>query len=306
MKTDLKSAWFERSVRPRVITVGNQKGGTGKSTLAMHIAVALMKCGYAVGTLDLDSEQKSFTAFVEYRKRRAARERGAGNPALEVPAHRTLYHSTADSTAAAEAEDTTRIAESFQALLENDYIVVDTPGSDTFCSRLAHVLADTLVTPLNDSFVDLHILVRMDETGQTVVGPSRYCLSVLDRWGSRMIAGGQPLDWIVVRNRVSRPQTRNQIQLEEVLKQLQASLGYRLARDIRDRVIYRELFLEGLTVLDDLQVFRGRTPSRSEEAAKAEMWSLVDLLGAMDPPGRPVRSPGKVVTGLAESGRLSI
>lgn len=285
MITDLKAAWFDRPVRPRVITIGNQKGGTGKSTLAMHIAVALMRCGYAVGTLDLDGVQKSFSAFVENRKRRSARERARGNPTLTVPAHRTVVQSAADSSADAEAEETGRVAEAFEALLDNDYLVVDTPGSDTFCSRLAHVLADTLVTPLNDSFVDLHVLVRMDEAGRRVLGPSHYCLSVIDRWGSRMSAGGQPLDWIVVRNRVSRPKTRNQIQLQEVLGELSCSLGFRLATDVRDRVVYRELFLEGLTVLDDLQRIRNRTASPSEQAAKAEIWSLLKLLGVNDMAG---------------------
>ena len=52
---------------PRVIVVGNEKGGSGKSTVAMHIAVGLMKSHQRVATIDLDSRQKTFTHYIENR-----------------------------------------------------------------------------------------------------------------------------------------------------------------------------------------------------------------------------------------------
>src|ERR1700749_4640486 len=66
-----------------VIVLGNEKGGSGKSTTAMHVAVALLKAGQRVATIDLDSRQKSFTHYVENRKAWAERTKLA----LEVPRH---------------------------------------------------------------------------------------------------------------------------------------------------------------------------------------------------------------------------
>ena len=50
---------------PYVIVVGNEKGGSGKTTLAMHVAIALLKAGQSVGIVDLDSNQHGLTRYVE-------------------------------------------------------------------------------------------------------------------------------------------------------------------------------------------------------------------------------------------------
>ena len=47
-----------------VVVVGNEKGGSGKSTTAIHVAIALLKAGQKVATIDLDSRQKSLTHYV--------------------------------------------------------------------------------------------------------------------------------------------------------------------------------------------------------------------------------------------------
>ena len=53
----------------RVIVVGNEKGGSGKSTVAMHVAVALVKARpERVATIDLDIRQRSLTHYVENRR----------------------------------------------------------------------------------------------------------------------------------------------------------------------------------------------------------------------------------------------
>src|SRR3546814_6757451 len=57
---------------PYVIVVGSEKGGTGKSTTAIHLTVGLMKLGFRVGTIDLDARQGTFTAF--WRNRAAQSE----------------------------------------------------------------------------------------------------------------------------------------------------------------------------------------------------------------------------------------
>lgn len=49
----------------------------------------------------------------------------------------------------------------------HDFIVIDTSGHDRYLMWLAHSMADTLITPLNDRFVDFDVLVTVDP------GPSR-------------------------------------------------------------------------------------------------------------------------------------
>ena len=52
-----------------VIVVGNEKGGAGKSTVAIHLAVALMRMGKTVGVIDLDLRQASLSRYLENRRR---------------------------------------------------------------------------------------------------------------------------------------------------------------------------------------------------------------------------------------------
>jgi chromosome partitioning protein len=275
MTPEFLQVWFRRPVRPRVVVLGNQKGGSGKSTTAMHLAVGLMNCGYAVGSVDLDGAQATLTHFMENRKRLIA----AKGSILELPEHRHVEASLAGSVARAEAEEAACVAAAFEELLDRDYIVVDTPGSDTFVSRLGHVLADTLITPLNDSFLDLDVLARVDHDAQSFIGPSGYSMAVLDRWGLRMLAGGTPLDWVVIRNRLAHNRANNNQRMEHLLEQLSETLGYRLAPGFGERVIFRELFLQGLTILDQPVPAKWRLPNKSHAAARNEVWALLESIG---------------------------
>jgi chromosome partitioning protein len=56
-----------------VVVLGNEKGGSGKSTIALHVAVALLKAGQRVATIDLDCRQQSFTYYIENRRAWAGR-----------------------------------------------------------------------------------------------------------------------------------------------------------------------------------------------------------------------------------------
>ncbi len=275
MSMDFLRRWFEKPVRPRVVVLGNQKGGSGKSTSAMHLTVGLMHCGYSVGSVDLDGDQATFSHFVENRRRYAA----ATGAALAMPEHRCVDASRDKSAAAAEAEESAAAAAAFESLVDRDYIVVDTPGSDTFLSRLGHVLADTLITPLNDSFLDLDVLVRIEPDGKTIIGPSRYAIAVLDRWGLRLMTGGRPLDWIVTRNRLAHLYSRNHRDLAALLRRLAPALGYRLAPGFGERVVFREQFLQGLTVLDTPEPAIWRFPNSSHAAARKEVWALLQAIG---------------------------
>jgi chromosome partitioning protein len=285
MTPDFLQDWFRSPVRPRIVVLGNQKGGSGKSTTAIHLMFGLMNCGYAVGSVDLDGDQATLTHFIENRRRAVAE----GDQTLSLPEHRLVENSVARNAAAAEKDQTAQVARAFTGLLDQDYIVVDTPGSDTFLSRLGHALADILVTPLNDSYLDLDVLVRIGRDGKTITGPSSYSLAVLDRWGLRMMAGGRPLDWVVTRNRLSHQRTRNQRQMERLLERLAPALGYRLAPGFGERVIYRELFAQGLTVLDLPEPGRWRIGNKSHAAARNEVWALMKSIGLTEDrrAGRP-------------------
>jgi chromosome partitioning protein len=232
-----------------VIVVGNQKGGAGKSTVAMHLIVALMRMGKRTGALDLDVRQRSLLRYIENRGRWIA-ARGAQLPAPQVL---ELQESRQRVIDAAEAEDESSFHAALRRLSETcDYIVIDSPGGDSHLSRLAHACADTLVTPLNDSFVDFDLLGDIDPNCSDVVRPSIYSEMVWDSRKRKAQAQRQPIDWIVLRNRTSasKIEAKNKQRVGEALKTLSNRIGFRLAPGLSERVIYRELFPQGLTLLD--------------------------------------------------------
>jgi chromosome partitioning protein len=230
-----------------VIVLGNEKGGSGKSTAAMHIVVALLKGGSKVAAIDLDMRQKSFTRYLENRKSFSE------NKGVELffPETPKVEISTSDSREKARAEETESLMAAFKTLNDHQFVVIDCPGADTHLSRLAHAHADTIVTPLNDSFVDFDLLARLDPATGKLLGPNLYSEMV---WNARKrramsgIKGG--IDWVVMRNRLSATQARNKAEMGKRLDELSSRIGYRLARGLGDRVIYRELFTSGLTLLD--------------------------------------------------------
>ncbi|HRO04903.1 MAG TPA: division plane positioning ATPase MipZ, partial [Terricaulis sp.] len=235
--------------RAHVIVVGNQKGGAGKSTVAMHLIVALMRMGRRTGAIDLDTRQRSLTRYIENRGRWIA-ARGAKVPAPQIF---ELSESRARMLDAAEAEDEASFRAALKRLAETcDFIVIDSPGGDSFLARLAHACADTLVTPLNDSFVDFDLLGDIDPNCADVVRPSIYSEMVWDSRKRKAQTLRTPIDWIVLRNRTatSRIDAKNKQRVGEALKTLSNRIGFRMAPGLSERVIYRELFPQGLTMLD--------------------------------------------------------
>lgn len=230
-----------------IIVVGNEKGGSGKSTTSMHVATALVRSGFRVGALDLDLRQKSFGRYVENRRAYLAR---AG---LELPSPDYRDLPEADQSELAEGENPfDKRLSAVVAELEkvSDFIIIDCPGSHTRLSQVAHSLADTLITPLNDSFVDFDLLARIDPDTNKVKGPSIYSEMV---WSARQLrarAGLKPIDWIVLRNRLGAQQMHNKKKVGAALEDLSRRIGFRVAPGFSERVIFRELFPRGLTLLD--------------------------------------------------------
>ena len=230
-----------------IIVVGNEKGGSGKSTTSMHVATALVRMGYRVGALDLDLRQKSFARYIENRKAYLARS----GVVLPSPEYRDLPEVAAAQLQPGENAYDHRLSDAVAELEPiSDFIVIDCPGSHTRLSQVAHSLADTLITPLNDSFVDFDLLARVDpETGR-VKGPSIYSEMVWNARQLRAQAGLKPIDWIVLRNRLGAQQMHNKKKVGAALEDLSKRIGFRVAAGFSERVIFRELFPRGLTVMD--------------------------------------------------------
>jgi chromosome partitioning protein len=261
-----------------IIVVGNEKGGSGKSTTSMHVATALARMGHRVGALDLDLRQKSFGRYVENRRAFLKRQ----DVSLPSPDYRDLPEVDAKALAADENVNDHRLSAAVAGLeTETDFIVIDCPGSHTRLSQVAHSLADTLVTPLNDSFIDFDLLARIDPETSRVTGPSIYSEMVWNARQLRARAGLKPIDWIVLRNRLGAQQMHNKKKVGDALDQLSRRIGFRVAPGFSERVIFRELFPRGLTLLD-LRDVGVEGMNISHIAARQE---LRDLIRALNLPG---------------------
>lgn len=251
----------------RIIVIGNEKGGSGKSTVAMHVIVALLGQGARVGSLDLDARQATLSRYIEHRGRHAA----AGS-ALPMPEHEAVSPSL---DPIGDQVQLTHLIEILSARC--DALVIDTPGSDQALSRLAHSYADLLITPLNDSLLDLDPLARVDPAARQIGHPGPYSEMVWEARKVRAIRRARPTEWFVLRNRLSSLDARNKREMERLLSALASRIGFRLLPGLSERVIFRELFLEGLTLLD-LGGERSAL-TLSQVAARQELRHLIEGLG---------------------------
>ena len=223
-------------IRTHVIVFANEKGGTGKSTTAVHVAIALAARGGRVAALDLDHRQRTLGRYLDNR---AATIRATGRD-LPMPVHETLSDQSIAGFDAAFARLTA----------DADYLVVDTPGRDDPIAREAATRADTLVTPMNDSFVDFDLIGQVHPETYKVTRPSFYSELIWDARKARAKADGVTIDWVVLRNRLQHIEARNMRRVSEALDQLAKRVGFRIIPGLGERVIYRELFPKGLTMID--------------------------------------------------------
>lgn len=248
-----------------IIVVGNEKGGSGKSTTSMHVATALARIGHRVGALDLDVRQRSFGRYLENRAAFTKRQ------GLDLPT--PILGALGDG-----ADPLSPALNDLES--QCDFILLDCPGSHTKLSQMAHTLADTLITPMNDSFVDFDLLARMSPEGK-VLGPSIYAEMV---WAARQMraeAGAGPIDWLVLRNRLGTQAMHNKRKVGGALASLSRRIGFRVAPGFAERVVFRELFPRGLTLLD-LKDVGTEQLNMSNIAARQE---LRDLIATLSLPG---------------------
>lgn len=247
--------------RTRIVAVANLKGGSGKSTVAMHVIVGLMHDGLSVASIDLDAGQSTLSRYLDNRRAHIL-ERGSG---LSMP--ECHLSPQADQDSLDEAVD--RLARLV------DVIVIDTPGRASALTERALSLADVLITPINDSFLDLDVLAEIDPRTLTFVDHARFGATVARVRAMQRSAGAATFDWLVMRNRLTNLDARNKRDMADTLAHLSTALGFRTAPGLSERVIYRELFLHGLTLLDLRDQDSGIALTLSHVAARQELRALM-------------------------------
>ena len=247
-----------------IIVVGNEKGGAGKSTVAVHLAKALLHEGARVVAIDLDTRQQSMGHFF-------------ANRSAWIAAHGASLPEPLAMTRIADQFDLDRVMAQ-----PTDFILIDTPGADTELAREAHGRAHLIVTPMNDSFVDFDVLGHVDPISLDVTRPSLYALTVWEARKARAMRREASIDWVVLRNRLASTAVRNRRRVDEKLASLARRVGFRTLPGLRDRVIYRELFPFGLTVSDLSRNVRPVQVSLSHVAARQELRMLLQELGLVE------------------------
>ncbi|MBP7704238.1 MAG: P-loop NTPase [Caulobacter sp.] len=265
------------NAQPHIIVIGNEKGGAGKSTIAVHLTAALLHGGASVAVMDLDLRQSSLGRFFASRTAWIA----ANGVAVPEPLAR---HPSDDGVALFKApvdEQLGRFEEAFaRAHQDAEFVIIDTPGGDTALSRAAHARADLVITPMNDSFVDFDMLGHVDPVTLDLQKPGLYSEIVWEARKARALAGQrQPLDWIILRNRLASVEARNRKRVDDRLNALAKRVGFRVGPGLRDRVIYRELFPFGLTVADLSSKVKPVPVALNQVSARQELRALLHAVG---------------------------
>jgi chromosome partitioning protein len=258
--------------KPYIIVFGNEKGGTGKSTAAMHVVVYLLRLGFSVGCIDVDARQGTLSRYIENR----IRFNQTQNHTLPVPGSVAVAKAEFDTVQQNNDDEQARFSKALEQFSDCDFIVIDTPGNNTFLSSLSHSYSDTIITPLNDSLIDLDMLVRLNSSDPNTLRPSVYAEMIWEQKKNRLMRDRQPIDWIVMRNRLTNLYAKNKEEMHKILSALSKRIGYRLKTGFSERVIFRELFIQGLTLLDLQEV--GIPLSMSHIAARQEIRTLLDAL----------------------------
>jgi len=252
--------------KAHVIVISNEKGGTGKSTLSMHLAIKLMQEGFKVAAVDMDGRQGTLSGYISNRLVFAKEN----NITLDTP---TLMAFSPVDNHEKIGEHLKLINEEIEKLKANfDAVIIDTPGAKNYLFDEAHKFADTLITPMTDSLIDLNALSSNKRAG--------YYAQYIWEVKKQLAAQRKPmLNWVVALNKVSVFNSKNKNQVVEALGGVSKLYGFRMAPAIKDRTIYKELFLQGLTVLDMSHPALKTRMSVSHIAAKQEINDLAESIG---------------------------
>lgn len=296
---DIPTASAPSSKKAHIIMLGNEKGGCGKTTTSMHIIVGLMRLGFKVGSVDIDSRQRSLSRYIENRRDTVSRL----GVTLPIPHHIIVQKSQLNEVSESQVDERRRFDKALSRVIDTcDFVIVDGPGNDTYLSRLAHSYADTLITPINDSFVDLDLLAQVDSQTLKVIRPSVYSEMLWEQKLARAKRGVGAMDWLLMRNRLSNIDARNKRHMNKAVTELSRRIGFRIAPGFSERVIFRELFLQGLTVFDVMESKTSISATMSHVAAKNEVRELLKSLRipAIDQKLQAGQSPDAPMTEKSE------
>ena len=257
------------------IVIGNEKGGAGKTTTCMHLIAYLLHLGFKVSSIDVDIRQKSLTRYLENRKITKEKKHSE----ILLPNHFVATESNLNNIDERNKEEDALFQKLYQEASQNvDFVVMDTPGSNTNISRIAHSYANTIITPINDSFLDLDILAKVDPDKMEISKLSHYSQVIWEQKMLRAKRGDGEINWVVIRNRLSNVAANNKRNMAIILEQLSKRVGFRAAYGFSERVIFRELFLYGLTLLDITRDIYNINFSLSHIAAKQELREFLTSL----------------------------
>ena len=265
----------ENMTEGKIIVIGNEKGGTGKSTLAMHLIVWFLRQKKSVASIDLDGRQGTLTHYIQNR----AAYGEAHHIELGLPEHLSVTPRE-NPTEQERKEDEAAFREMLDKMRkENDLIVIDTAGADSHLFRLAHASADVLISPINDSLIDLDVLAKVEPETLTVKAPGHYAQTVWQARQKRAAERRPQMRWFVLRNRVMHVATHNEKLIWKLLEALGKRINFTPLRGLGERIIFRELFLKGLTLLDIGQSKTGVPMSMAHVTARQELRSILQAIG---------------------------
>jgi chromosome partitioning protein len=268
---------MSQNKQPKIFVIGNEKGGAGKTTCSMHLIIGLLDKGYKIASIDTDSRQHSLTTYINNRK--AYNQKSPGSK-VDMPLHFHLKEVITDSVQEKEKQEKIQFEQVFNMAKNHaDFIVIDTPGSYTNLSRIAHSHADTVITPINDSFIDLDVMAKIDSETLDTSSPSIYSQMLWEQRMERASRDKGSIDWVVVRNRLGSLEAQNKRNVEQALKKLSKRISFKVASGFSERVIFRELFPHGLTLLDLKKANFTKSFSMSHVAARQELRTFLDSLG---------------------------
>lgn len=256
--------------KAHIIVIGNEKGGTGKSTLAMHLAIKLLQERFNIAVIDLDGRQGSLSKYINNRRNFCSKHKIS----LLSPVH-YIFEPISD------ASNSKEIKTLIQKLSSQfDAIIIDTPGNKNYLFELAHHYPHTLITPIGDSLIDLSSIADIDTDTGEIIKAGPYAEFVWEIKKYLASQGLSCLNWVICGNKISSIRSNNKISVFNKLEKLSKLYGFRFTEGLKDRVIYKELFSDGLTVLDINHKELHRRMSMSHLAAKIELNSLAEFIFA--------------------------
>lgn len=188
----------------KIIALGQEKGGVGKTTMSVWLADALRdKDQQTVRVMDLDSPQSALAKF--YDRRRKANERLAADERDMWVPHVVPYRPSKHPTAMGRnKENFEAVKRAVRAAKEDycDYFILDCGGNAEEKTKLGLSFAHTILSPMPAEPMSLNTYLHGwdPEDPYAEVKPGSFTKIVRSIRTARHSAGSE-IDWIVALNK---------------------------------------------------------------------------------------------------------